>query len=52
MDALEERGIVGPFRGSKPREVLISREQWMEMNALGNASPARERPYGEEDDEI
>lgn len=52
MDALEERGIVGPFRGSKPREVLISREQWMEMNALGNASPARERPYGEEDDEV
>lgn len=51
MDSLEERGIVGPFEGSKPRKVLISREQWMEMNALGNASPAREKPYGEEDDE-
>ncbi|MCQ2479595.1 MAG: DNA translocase FtsK, partial [Clostridia bacterium] len=49
MDSLEERGIVGPFEGSKPRKVLISREQWMEMNALGNASPARETPYGEED---
>lgn len=48
MDSLEERGIVGPFEGSKPRKVLISREQWMEMNALGNASPARETPYGEE----
>ncbi len=51
MDSLEERGIVGPFEGSKPRKVLISREQWMEMNALGNASPAREKPYGEEDEE-
>ncbi len=51
MDSLEERGIIGPFRGSKPREVLISREQWMEMQALGNASPARERPYGEEDED-
>ena len=51
MDSLEERGIVGPFEGSKPRKVIISREQWMEMNALGNASPAREKPYGEEDEE-
>lgn len=51
IDILEERGIVGPFRGAKPREVLISKEQWMEMNALGNASPSRERPYGEEDED-
>lgn len=28
MDELEENGIVGPFRGSKPREVLITKEQW------------------------
>ncbi len=50
MDALEEKGIVGPFEGSKPRKVLISKQQWMEMNALANASPVREKPYGEEDD--
>lgn len=49
MDALEEKGIVGPFEGAKPRAVLISKQQWMEMNALANASPAREKPYGEED---
>lgn len=36
MDDLEERQIVGPFEGSKPRKVLISKQQWMEMNALGN----------------
>ncbi len=50
MDALEEKGIVGPFEGAKPRKVLISKQQWMEMNALANASPVREKPYGEEDD--
>lgn len=50
MDALEEKGVVGPFEGSKPRKVLISKQQWMEMNALGNASPAREKPYGQDDE--
>ncbi len=27
MDALEERGVIGPQDGSKPREVLIGSEQ-------------------------
>jgi len=31
VDEMEERGIVGPFEGSKPRQVLLTREQWMEM---------------------
>ncbi len=31
VDQLEERGIVGPFEGSKPRKVLISRQQFEEM---------------------
>lgn len=31
VDEMEARGIVGPFEGSKPRQVLLSREQWMEM---------------------
>ncbi|MDR0943479.1 MAG: DNA translocase FtsK [Ruminococcus sp.] len=30
MDELEEIGIVGPYEGSKPRSVLISREQWLQ----------------------
>ncbi len=31
VDELESRGIVGPFEGSKPRTVLISKERWYEM---------------------
>ena len=31
VDEMEEMGIVGPFEGSKPRQVLISKEHWYEM---------------------
>ncbi len=31
MDQIEERGIVGPSEGSKPRRILISRDEWKEM---------------------
>ena len=31
MDEMESRGIVGPQDGSKRREVLISKQQWLEM---------------------
>ena len=33
VDEMEQRGIVGPSEGSKPRKVLISKQQWMEMKA-------------------
>lgn len=32
IDEMESRGIVGPHEGSKPRQVLITRQQWLEMN--------------------
>ena len=32
IDQMEERGIISPYRGSKPREVLISKKQWDEVN--------------------
>ena len=31
VDQMEERGIVGPFEGSKPRQLLITKEQWQEL---------------------
>ncbi len=30
VDQMEERGIVGPFEGSKPRQVLVSKQEWQE----------------------
>ena len=33
MDEMAERGIVGPYEGSKPRAVLISKSQLLEMQA-------------------
>ena len=41
VDQMEERGIVGPFEGSKPRQLLISRSQWQEMQ-MGGISDAVE----------
>jgi len=32
IDQMEARGIVGPFEGSKPRQVLITKQQLHEMN--------------------
>lgn len=31
VDEMEEKGIVGPFVGSKPRAILITKEQWGNM---------------------
>ena len=31
VDEMEERGIVGPFEGAKPRQLMITREQWEQM---------------------
>ena len=32
IDQLEQKGIIGPSEGSKPRKVLITRQQWIEMS--------------------
>ena len=36
IDQLEEKGIIGPSNGSKGREILITRQQWLEMQAYAS----------------
>ena len=33
IDQMEERGVISGYQGSKPREVLISKERWAELNS-------------------
>jgi S-DNA-T family DNA segregation ATPase FtsK/SpoIIIE len=33
VDEMEEKGIVGPFQGSKPRAILITKAQWEAMRS-------------------
>ncbi len=33
VDEMEEKGIVGPFQGSKPRAILITKEKWESMKS-------------------
>lgn len=39
IDQMEEMGILGPFEGSKPRQILITKEQWMEMQMANGTAP-------------
>ena len=36
IDQMEERGIISGFQGSKPREVLMSKERWEELKMSSN----------------
>ncbi len=54
MDQLEEKGIVGPSEGAKPRTVLVSKQQWYEMQALadgaGSGAPNIDGVFEDDDD--
>jgi len=38
VDQMEEMGVVGPFEGSKPRNILVTRDQWNQMQHLNGVS--------------
>ena len=44
VDEMEEKGIVGPFQGSKPRAILVTKEQWA---AMKNGTAPEEPPFDE-----
>jgi S-DNA-T family DNA segregation ATPase FtsK/SpoIIIE len=33
IDTMEQEGLVGPFEGSKPRKILVDRQEWLAKNA-------------------
>ena len=33
VDEMEEKGLVGPYQGSKPRAILVTKEQWEAMRS-------------------
>jgi len=38
MDQMEELGVVGPFEGAKPRNIMVTKDQWRQMQySTGNA---------------
>ena len=51
VDEMEEKGIVGPFQGSKPREILITQEQWAAMRS-GSSTQMEFDDLAVEDDEV
>lgn len=46
VDEMEDKGIVGPFEGSKPRQLLITKEQWQ---AMQNGQPLEAPPAVEDE---
>ena len=48
VDQMEEKGVVGPFEGSKPRQVLISKEQWQEMQFKQDMAGSAPEPVPDE----
>ena len=48
VDQMEEKGIVGPFEGSKPRQLLITKEQWQEMQFKQGLVDAAPEPVPDE----
>ena len=39
IDQLEEVGVVGPYEGSKPRQIVITKQQWQEMQYSHGTAP-------------
>ena len=50
VDEMEEKGIVGPFQGSKPRSILITKEQWEAMRNGGAQMAFDDLAEGEYED--
>ena len=55
MDQIEAKGIVGPSEGAKPRQILITKDQWHQMQSgqpLGGEPLPAEDPLPPVEEEI
>ena len=37
VDRMEDKGYIGPFEGSKPRRLIITQTQWLEIQSKGDS---------------
>ena len=44
VDQMEQKGYVGPFEGSKPRQLLITRAKWQEIQMGGSSALTTDAP--------
>jgi S-DNA-T family DNA segregation ATPase FtsK/SpoIIIE len=44
VDQMEQLGILGPSEGSKPRQILISQQDWREMQYINGTAPPAQLP--------
>lgn len=51
IDEMEQMGVVGPYQGSKPREVLMTYNQWLERSNLRFDKAPEVPDYPAEDEE-
>ena len=54
VDQMEQKGYVGPFEGSKPRQLLITQAKWQEIKmgsaAGGGHAPQEDAPWDDEEE--
>ena len=51
IDQMEERGVISGYAGSKPREVLISKERWAELKMAPTSGKTTSTSTVEDDSE-
>ena len=49
IDQMEARGLISGYDGSKPRKVLISKEQWQNLKMSGNDENTQDAIKGEKE---
>ena len=51
IDFMAEDGYVGPYNGSKAREVMLTEQQWLNIQA-GDPNPVNDEDWTEQDDYV